>query len=351
MATDRQGATVAVGDVYLLAGKVVRIEGTRVLVRDASGKLRHVEAAEIAKVDGALGGHGHDIDDVTDLGAEIDAINFALTGKAATSHTHGAADVTSGTMAAARLPAATTTTQGAVELATDGESVAGVVVQGNDARLSNARTPTSHTHGASDITSGTVAVARLPAATTTTQGIVELATSGESAANVVVQGNDARLSDTRVPKAHTHDASDIASGTVAVARLPAATTSAQGIVELATSGENAANVVVQGNDSRLSDARTPTAHTHNASDINAGTLGAARLPALSGAVTSSAGSATTSFGAFKANAILMNMTNASGVPTAVDGTDAAANMWAFLGGSYLLPAWNLATAQLGSIAI
>lgn len=73
--------------------------------------------------------------------------------------------------------------------------------------------------------------------------------------------------------------------------------------------------------------------------------------ALTGAVTASAGSGTTAFGSFKANAILMNMTNASGVPTAVDGTDAAANMWAFLGGSYLLPAWNLADAKLGSIAI
>jgi len=39
-----------------------------------------------------------------------------------------------------------------------------------------------------------------------------------------------------------------------------ATTSAEGIVELATDGEDAANVVVQGNDSRLDDARTPSSH-------------------------------------------------------------------------------------------
>ena len=38
----------------------------------------------------------------------------------------------------------------------------------------------------------------------------------------------------------------------------AATTTTAGKVELATDGENAANVVVQGNDSRLSDSRTPT---------------------------------------------------------------------------------------------
>jgi len=50
------------------------------------------------------------------------------------------------------VPDATTSTKGKVELATDGETAAGVVVQGNDARLSNARTPTSHTHAESDIT-------------------------------------------------------------------------------------------------------------------------------------------------------------------------------------------------------
>lgn len=48
--------------------------------------------------------------------------------------------------------------------------------------------------------------------------------------------------------------------TIIAGDLPSATTSASGIVELATDGENAANVVVQGNDSRLSDSRTPTVH-------------------------------------------------------------------------------------------
>lgn len=56
------------------------------------------------------------------------------------------------TPGAASVPDATTTTKGKVELATDGETAAGVVVQGNDSRLSNARTPTSHTHAESDIT-------------------------------------------------------------------------------------------------------------------------------------------------------------------------------------------------------
>lgn len=45
---------------------------------------------------------------------------------------------------------ATTTQKGAVELATDGESAANVVVQGNDSRLSNSRTPTGPAGGVLD---------------------------------------------------------------------------------------------------------------------------------------------------------------------------------------------------------
>lgn len=48
---------------------------------------------------------------------------------------------------------------------------------------------------------------------------------------------------------------------------PNASTTVKGIVELATNGESAALLVPQANDSRLSDARTPTAHTHLAADI------------------------------------------------------------------------------------
>lgn len=49
---------------------------------------------------------------------------------------------------------ASTSTKGKVQLATDGENVSGKVVQANDTRLSNSRTPTSHAsthqHGGSD---------------------------------------------------------------------------------------------------------------------------------------------------------------------------------------------------------
>lgn len=107
-----------------------------------------------------------------------DDTDTKLTGKAASSHTHPASDIASGTLAdarvaqsnvdqhatatatASRVPKAdgsgkldtwvsdgTTTVKGKVELATDGEVAANVVVQGNDARLSNSRAPTGAAGG------------------------------------------------------------------------------------------------------------------------------------------------------------------------------------------------------------
>lgn len=84
----------------------------------------------------------------------------------ATSHQHGGADeVATATSAANAIPKgdaagkldtwisdASTTVKGKVELATDGETAAGVAVQGNDARLSNARTPLAHNQAATTVT-------------------------------------------------------------------------------------------------------------------------------------------------------------------------------------------------------
>jgi hypothetical protein len=51
------------------------------------------------------------------------------------------------------VPDASTTTKGAVELATDGEVAAGLAVQADDSRLSDARTPTAH--ASTHVTGGT----------------------------------------------------------------------------------------------------------------------------------------------------------------------------------------------------
>lgn len=121
-----------------------------------------------------------------------------------------------------------------------------------DATLSAERVLTAGTNiTINDGGANGAATLNVPDASTSTKGVVELATSAETTAGLAVQASDTRLSDSRTPTAHNHSGADITTGTVAVARLPDATTSAKGISELATDGEVAANVVVQGNDSRL----------------------------------------------------------------------------------------------------
>lgn len=75
---------------------------------------------------------------------------------------------------------ATTAAKGVVELATDGENAAGVVVQGNDARLANPRTPTAH--AATHVEGGTDAIA---AATTLARGTVRQSAASADAAAAV----------------------------------------------------------------------------------------------------------------------------------------------------------------------
>jgi hypothetical protein len=125
-------------------------------------------------------------------------------------------------------------------------SVAGnAVVVTNDARLSDSRNPTSHSHG--NITNaGAIGTTSGLPIITTTSGVLTAGSFGSTAGSFC-QGNDSRLSDARTPLTHTHAATDIVSGTLDVARLPAS--------------------VVLTTDSRLSDSRTPLAHTQAATTI------------------------------------------------------------------------------------
>ena len=223
-----------------------------------------------------------------------------------------------------------------------------------DSRLSDARTPTSHNHAASEITSGTVAHERggLEADVSAYSGFVKItggATSAvtDASANwntafgwgdhsgggylastaidtlaelngivsdaTLIDTADSRLSDARTPTSHNHAASEITSGTVAHERggLEADVSAYSGFVKI-TGGATSAVTDASANwntafgwgdhsgggylastaidtlaelngivsdatlidtaDSRLSDARTPTAHNQAASTINSGTL-------------------------------------------------------------------------------
>jgi hypothetical protein len=126
-------------------------------------------------------------------------------------------------------------------------AVQGTAVITTDSRLSDARTPTTHTHDdryyteteMTTLLAGKQASGSYAPAT----GIAATAITGTA-----VITTDSRLSDARTPTSHTHDASAINAGTLAIARIPTGATATTACI---------------GNDSRLSDARTPTTHTHD----------------------------------------------------------------------------------------
>lgn len=151
-------------------------------------------------------------------------VNSALSGKASISHTHTKSEISDfpssmtpsshthgnitndgkvGTTASLPL---ITTTGGAVTTGSFGSS-AGTFCQGNDSRLSNARTPTSHAHGNITNAGAIGSTANLPVITTTS-GKLTTGSFGTTA-NTFCQGNDSRLSDARTPTAHTHTKSQI----------------------------------------------------------------------------------------------------------------------------------------------
>ena len=83
--------------------------------------------------------------------------------------------------------------------------------------------------------------------------------SGNASSSEVVKGNDTRLTDARTPTSHTHTVSEISD-------FPTLGTAAG--LDVPVSGNASTSEVVKGDDSRLSDARTPTSHSHTVSEIS-----------------------------------------------------------------------------------
>ena len=131
-------------------------------------------------------------------------------------------------------------------------------------------TPASHTHG--DITNaGAIgSTANLPLITTT-NGKITTGSFGNSA-NTFCAGDDSRLSNSRTPTSHTHGDITNTGAIGSTANLPIITTT-NGKLTTGSFG-NSASTFCEGNDSRLSNARTPTSHTHG-SVTNDGKIGSA----------------------------------------------------------------------------
>ncbi|NBW16650.1 MAG: hypothetical protein EBR82_52605 [Caulobacteraceae bacterium] len=228
--------------------------GTSVVpVMTANGSATN--AVTLAAV-AALGGGPPALHAASHAAGAADAITPNSIGAAIASHAHGAITSDGKVGSAAGIPLVT----GAGGAITAGEfgNGSGTFCQGNDSRLSNPRTPTSHaaTHatGAAD----PIAPADIGAATSghvhgnitsagqigTTSGLpIMTSASGllvagafGASAGTVCQGNDARLSDSRTP--NTHAASHASGGSDAVTLAISQVTNLQTLLD----GKVASNV-------------------------------------------------------------------------------------------------------------
>jgi hypothetical protein len=184
----------------------------------------------------------------------VTGLQTALDGKASSSHTHAASDITSGTLDIARIPTG---------------SSSSTVCIGNDARLSDSRAPTGSAGGS---LAGTY-----PNPTIAASGVSAASYGSATQVATFTVGADGRLtaaSNTTIAIA----ASAVTSGTLDAARLPLATTLAAGAVIVGTGlGVSSGTVSVtygtsstsacRGDDSRLSDTRTPTDNTVSTAKI------------------------------------------------------------------------------------
>jgi hypothetical protein len=209
-------------------------------------------------------------------------------------------------------------TAAALDVAASGDATSGQVVKGNDTRLTDSRTPASHSHGSISNAGAIGSTAALPLITGAS-GVITVGAFGTTG-GTFCEGNDSRLSDSRAPSgtaggslsgtfpnpalANTTvipgtygSAASVSTFTVgADGRLTAAGTvsiaitagAVSGLASVATSGSasdlgtgtlpfariptgSTSTTVCIGNDSRLSDARTPTAHasTHQSGGADA----------------------------------------------------------------------------------
>jgi hypothetical protein len=176
-------------------------------------------------------------------------------------HTHTLSAISdAGTAASKNVPAS-------------GDASTTEVVLGTDTRLTDARTPTTHNHTLSEVTDAG------------TSASLNVAATGNAAVGEVVKGDDTRLTDSRTPTAHaaSHasggsdvlslDATQIASGKLAIGVLPTGTLSTQvalGDHTHTITGNYSGHIETAANKTYYLDLRVPYARTIDRLEIIAG---------------------------------------------------------------------------------
>jgi hypothetical protein len=256
-------------------------------------------------------GHTHSINDVTNLStslsgkadsvhthsiSDVSGLQTELDGKASSTHSHAASDIVSGTISASLLPIATASVVGAVKpgtgLTVDGNGVLNSTVATNTVTVT---APLSGTGSAGNplaiaaATSSALGVVQPDNSTITINNGIISSNSGGALTTVSVNGTLTGNGTAGSPlgvvaAAHTHAITSL-TGQATLSQLP-----------VATSGTSSDTLLVRADDSRLSDARTPTSHTHTGEEIASGTIPSARIATannLTGATITAATNGTT----------------------------------------------------------
>lgn len=175
----------------------------------------------------------------------VDGLQTVLDGKAPSTHSHTLSEISdAGTAASKNAPVT-------------GNAGAAEVVMGNDSRLSDARNPTAHSHDdlyyteaeTNALLSGKVDNSRV--LTDVPTGAVFTDTVYDDTAILsTISGLQTDVAG-KASEVHSHTLSAVTDAGTAASK------------NVAQTGDASATEVVLGNDSRLSNARTPTAHNHD----------------------------------------------------------------------------------------
>jgi len=201
--------------------------------------------------------------------AGSDPITPSAIGAALASHAHGGITSDGKVGSVSGLPLITGAS-GAVTVGAFGTD-AGTFCEGNDSRITGARTPTAHasshatggsdaiaysdigaaaaSHAHGNITSsGAIGTTSGLPVVTTTSGVLTTGAFGTTS-NTFCVGNDSRLSDARAPTSHSHGNLTNAGAIGSVSGLPVIT-GASGVLQAGSFGTTA-GTFCEGNDSRV----------------------------------------------------------------------------------------------------